>query len=397
MRRRTLLLCLTFSVAAAGFLPVYAAEEGRPFREGRFEAAELRYIDETPVLIVAGTPEEMGRQKAALTSEAVRKMEEYPRRLLEKTQPQAEAKEKFLAAARALVENIPPDHRAEMRAFSEQAKMQDRWELGVLGNVMVDMWRGKFGCSSLMVEAESSKTNGPLFGRNLDFFSLGILDGVTLVTVQRPTGKHAFASVGFPGLFGCLSGMNDAGLAMAVHEVYLSKDSAPIFNPKGVPYTFCFRRILEECATVEEAEKLLRSVERTTLLNLAVCDRRRAAVFEITPRTVALRPSEDGMCVCTNHFNTPDLKVGFALMPSFRRYATLSKNFRALPLGVEDIHRALDAVNQGKLTVQTMVFETAPLTLHLAAGSSPSSALPLRKIELAPLFQSQTEAKKTTQ
>ena len=106
---------------------------------------------------------------------------------------------------------------------------------------------------------EHSATKGPLFGRNLDFYTLGMLDKYSLVTVHRPKGKHAFVSIGFPGLFGCVSGMNDAGLALAVHEVFLARDGASMFNPKGVPYTFCFRRILEECETVEEAEKLLRA------------------------------------------------------------------------------------------------------------------------------------------
>ena len=67
--------------------------------------------------------------------------------------------------------------------------------------------------------------------------------------------------------------MNDAGLAMAVHEVRITADGAPMLNPKAMPYTFCLRRILEECTTIEEAEKLLRSSERSTILSLAICDR----------------------------------------------------------------------------------------------------------------------------
>jgi isopenicillin-N N-acyltransferase-like protein len=250
---------------------------------------------------------------------------------------------------------------------------------------MLDIYRSSLGCSSLMVEAENSTTGGPLFGRNLDFFTLGIIDDSTLVTVQRPTGKHAFASVGFPGLFGCLSGINDAGLALAVHEVFLSRDGAAMYNPKGVPYTFLFRRILEECATGEEAGKLLRTAERTTLFNLAVCDRRHAVVFEVTPLTVAVRRPENGICACTNHFRTPEL-ARFGLD---RRYPLLARSRYELPLSVEDVHRKLHAVNKGRLTVQTMVFEPAPRILHLAAGSRPASALPLKKVELAPLFQAQ--------
>ncbi len=143
-------------------------------------------------------------------------------------------------------------------------------DLGILANTLTDMYRGSVSCSSLIVSPKRSATGGPLFGRNLDFYTLGLLDKYSLVTIHRPKGKHAFAAVGFPGLFGCLSGMNDAGLALAVHEVILSHDSAPMFNPKGMPYTFCFRQMLEQCATIEQAEQLLRTTPRTTLLSLAV-------------------------------------------------------------------------------------------------------------------------------
>jgi hypothetical protein len=40
----------------------------------------------------------------------------------------------------------------------------------------------------------------------------------------------------------------------------------------------------------------------------------------------------------------------------------------------------------GPLTVQTMIFEPAELKLHLAIGSCPSSALPMKIVELKPLL-----------
>ena len=43
------------------------AAEKLPFQEGRFEKGELKYVHHLPVLSVEGTPEEMGRQEAALT------------------------------------------------------------------------------------------------------------------------------------------------------------------------------------------------------------------------------------------------------------------------------------------------------------------------------------------
>jgi predicted choloylglycine hydrolase len=75
-----------------------------------------------------------------------------------------------------------------------------------------------------------------------------------LVTVYRQRGKHAFASIGFPGLIGCASGINERGLAVAWLDASSTRDGSPAFNPTGTPLVCCFRRILEECATVEEAE-----------------------------------------------------------------------------------------------------------------------------------------------
>jgi predicted choloylglycine hydrolase len=367
----------------AGFASAVPAAEKRPFEEGKFDKGELRYINDLPVLIVAGTPEEIGRQKAALTGKIIPKIEEYPKQLLRVKDSDPDREKKLFAMADALAPQIPADHRAEIRAFGEKVGMEGRWDLGILANVMVDIYRGGFACSSIIVDAEHSTTKGPLFGRNLDFYTLGLLDDYSLVTVHRPTNKHAFATIGYPGLFGCVSGMNDVGLSLAVHEVFLSRDKSSMYNPKGVPYTFCFRRILEECTTVEEAEKLLRSVERTTFLNLAVCDRKSSAVFEITPKTLAVRRTEDGLLICTNHFRTEEL----ATITWCPRYSILARSHNQLPMSVSDVAERLNMVNQKKLTVHSMVFEPQPLILNLSIAPAPASAHPMKKLELEPLFK----------
>jgi isopenicillin-N N-acyltransferase like protein len=371
-----------YLLLAIGLLIVSAAraEETRVFREARSDGAELKYINGLPVLLVSGTPEEIGRQKAVLTAETVKKIADYPRQLLEHSSRKDRAP-KFREMSQLLARQLPADYRAELRAFADHSGI-DR-DLGILANTLADIYRGSFSCSSLIVEPERSATGGPLFGRNLDFYTLGLLDKYSLVTVHRPQGKHAFVSIGFPGLFGCISGMNDAGLALAVHEVFLAHDGAAIFNPKGMPYAFCFRQILEQCTTVEEAEKLLRASERTTILSLAVCDRRRSVVLEMTPQSVASRRASESICACTNHFRSDEL----AVLPWCNRYRKLVQARNAQrPLDVADVAKKMDEVSMGRLTVQTMIFEPAALKLHLAIGSCPSSALPLKLLELGPLF-----------
>ena len=239
------------------------------------------------------------------------------------------------------------------------------------------------GCSTLIVEPARSTTGGPLFGRNLDFPTLGILEKYSLVTVCRPEGKHAFASIGFPGMLGCLSGMNDAGLAVATLEVYSAADGSAGFSLLGTPYAMCYRRILEECTTIDEAEKLLRSMRRTTQMNLAVCDRHRGAVLEMTPKSVVRRDADGGLCPCTNHFRTAELATASAC----HRYDALSQAARMPKLGLRDVSARMHAANQGAETFQTMIFEPATLKLHLAIGSCPSSALPLAELDLRQLLK----------
>jgi isopenicillin-N N-acyltransferase like protein len=354
-------------------------EPARTYREGHHHKGELKYINNLPVLVVEGTPEEIGKQKAALTGDATKELMAYPKSLL-KHFGREDQWPKILELGQSLVPQIPAEYQEELRAFAEHVGISR--EQGIVANTLIDTYRHGFGCSSLLVEADRSATGEPLFGRNLDFYTLGVLDKYGLVTVHRPKGKHAFASIGYPGLFGCLSGINDAGLALAVHEVYISRDFSPMFNPKGVPYAICFRRILEECTTVEEAEKLVRAAERTTKLNLALCDLNRAAVLEMTPKTVALRRGAEGVTACTNHFRTRELVI----LPICNRYNTLMQYADLAALDLTDVAKALDEVNQGKLTAQTMIFEPKDLVLHLAIGSTPSSALPLKRLDLKPLL-----------
>jgi predicted choloylglycine hydrolase len=227
----------------------------------------------------------------------------------------------------------------------------------------------------------------------MDHFGLGYLPDYTLVTVYRAKGKHAFAAIGWPGMVGVISGMNDTGLAIAALETTgAPKDEGPAFDPKGVPFALCYRRVLEECTTVAEAEKLLRSMKRATTNNLAVCDRKGSAVFEFTPTRLVARRSEKGMCFCTNHFCTAELKLEQPknIMTTLDRYATLSKALREeKKLGIAEVQRYLDAANQGEQTLQTMIFEPATLTLHLATaeGKKPASAQKLKKLDLSALLK----------
>ena len=392
LRSRPLAVALLASLPLSAAAPIRA---GEPFHypAGKLPSgAELKYVNDLPVLTVSGDPDQIGAAVGGLALKPSSRILSYTRDLLkadkvELTWPL------FVGAGKGMAKHFPADYHTEMDALAKAAGADP--DVVTVANTFFDL-KNTFECSALMVEAPRSATGGVLFGRNLDYPSMGYIHEHTLVTVYRPAGKHAFVSVGFLGLVGVLSGMNDAGLCIAVLEVYDAKDGEPRFDARGVPYALCHRRLLEECTTIAEAKKLLESMHRTSLLNLAVADRTGTAVFEVTPKQVVLRPSEKGVCTCTNHFCSEAVRPAEVtdVVDSVNRLATLDKVRAGTDkLGVEDLHKQLHAVNQGDQTLQTMVFDPENLRLYLAFGKIPASEGELHELDLAPLFKG--EAKKS--
>jgi predicted choloylglycine hydrolase len=356
------------------------------FPEDRLDKAELKYREGLPVLVVGGTPEEIGTAVGTLALKPAPRVLDYPRDLLKMVKAE-KTWNLFVKSGNGMLRRSPPDYQKELDAMVKAAGVER--DAVVAGNTFFDL-KKFIACSALMVEKERSTTGGPLLGRNLDYPSLDYIDQYSLVTVYRPAGKHAFAAVGFPGLVGCLSGMNDAGLCLAVLEVFAVHADETAFNAEGIPYALCYRKILEECTTIAEAKKLLEGLPRTTMTNLALADRNGVAVFEVSPKRVVQREPEKGTLACTNHYCTPPLKAEDAANVSltFDRLTRLEEVRQAMnKVSPDDVRKHLDAVNLGNLTLQTMVFEPATLRLHLGIGKVPSSQVPFKTLDLGPLFK----------
>jgi hypothetical protein len=371
------------AVAALLVLIASAVSAAEPslFQPGQCRSANLKFIDGIPVVTASGTPEEIGQDLGVLLKEPLTT-------LMDKKNDIAhgfglsQAPNLLVKMSRLVAPAFPDTQHREINALAQSAGLD--LDTLAFANIMYEISHFP-ACSSLAVQPTRSATGNTIFGRNLDFPTFGFLDKYSIVEVIRPQGKHAFVSITFPGVVGVFSGMNDAGLCLAQLEVNNSADHAPRVNLSGTPVAMCFRRLLEECTTVDEAEKLLREQNRMMMCNLAVCDRSQTAVFEITPKTVARRNDENGLCLCTNHFRTPQLALG----TTCRRYDALSKGNQLDKLGISDVAKLLNSANQQQFTIQTMVFEPASLLAHVSFGPAPSSAQPLKTIDLAALLRAE--------
>ncbi|MBL8865504.1 MAG: hypothetical protein KF873_08345 [Gemmataceae bacterium] len=383
MLRRFLVLALLLAVVPA------ALAQAPTFPEATHKGGKLAHVAGLPVLTVQGAPEEIGEQFGVLAIKNAPGIDALLAQFLKDTK-QEEAFEGIKVLSKQLKKNLPKDHLTEMDAAAKAAGREP--DLLYFANTVYDLSSG-MGCSTVIVEPGRSATGNTIFARNFDWMNSKGIDRHTLVVVWKPKGKKAFATITISPLSGCVSGMNEDGLAVTINEIHLkqSKDK-PSFNWKGTPTLALFRRVLEECSTVAEAEALLRKAERTSTSCMTACDAKGGAVFEITPKTIVARKAKNDVCCCTNHFCTDELGIGQKCdrLPKLEALQGTEEK-----LGIEDVFQSLHAVNAGKFTLQAMVFEPKARMLHLKLGDTVKSATVMKAttLDLGKLFKGEQSTK----
>jgi hypothetical protein len=349
------------------WLLALAPVQDRAFTEGADGKASLRYHDGLPVLRVQGSPEEIGAQYGKLAGPAIRRTwTEVGAAFLARIGGDA-AKAKLRADLQPLEPTLPASLVAEMKAAAKASGLP--YEDYYLFNLMFDAAHGAgrtFGCST-MAATGSAAADGPVMGRNFDlpppFWGLKPLG---LVVVRRPTGKHAFAAVTHPAFIGTHAGLNEKGLAVGA----TAGQPGNGYDRSGAPCMMLFRRVLEDCATAAEAEKLLRASKIDVATTLMVLDAKGGNfVAELSTRGNAFRRPADGVLYATNHFISPEL----AEKRSCDRLDLLRRDFDGRRgVGEPEIRRLLQGTGPGT-NLQSMVFLPAKRSLAVSTGTVPAA------------------------
>lgn len=145
-------------------------------------------------------------------------------------------------------------------------------------------------------------TRGHAFlARAFDFEAGEPFDKDKVVFLVREPGRIPFASVGWPGFVGVVSGINREGVALVVHG-----GRAGVPRPEGVPVVFSLREALSQAHTTDEAVKILSSHEVMVSHITIVTDANgRTAVVERAPGHPAHVRWSSAPLATTNHFEGP--------------------------------------------------------------------------------------------
>ena len=252
-------------------------------------------------LYTAGPPEESGAAAGALTAGLMHYQEQVFVDRIREFVP-SEGYLKFLGGMirifnRNLGRHVPEEYRREIYArslycshdfdaigtpYERQLNYHAAHDIGhAMSQYML------VGCSSFAAWGGASDDGKPVVGRNFDFYMGDDFARNKIVTFCRPQAGHPFASIGWAGMIGVLSGMNSEGLTVTINAA-----KGPVPLASATPISLLAREILQHAATIAEALEIARRRDTFVSESLLVASARdgRAAIIEKTPRRTRCIP-----------------------------------------------------------------------------------------------------------
>ena len=218
------------------------------------ENGKLMWIEGQRVVLLSGTPEQIGTAHGKLLKEETMRCIDSVLYAFGTAQTIATGRwfrEELDAAYKRLSPHIPERHKTETRSLARALDLDTT--LFETINVFPEL----FHCSGFAVMGSASVDGKLYHGRVLDYMTeIGLQDAATTFIVA-PEGMNAFANIGYAGFIGSVSGMNQAQISLG--EMGGQGEG----QWDGVPMATLMRRALEECSTLEQVKELWRTSPRT--------------------------------------------------------------------------------------------------------------------------------------
>lgn len=218
------------------------------------ENGELRWIDHQRVVILKGSPEEIGAAHGKLLkNECLRCIDSvyYTFGLAQTIQSGKWFPHELRAAYQKLAPFIPERHKIETRALAASLGLES--DLVETVNVFPEL----FHCSGFAVFNSATKDGTLYHGRVLDYMTaIGLQDAATTFIISAD-GQIPFANVGYAGFIGSVSGMNSKQISLG------EMGGRGEGQWDGVPMATLMRRALEECDSLDEVMSLWKDNPRT--------------------------------------------------------------------------------------------------------------------------------------
>lgn len=298
-----------------------------------------------PVLYLTGTPFEMGFASGLLMQDRLHALENETLAMVHHYVPRDWAvsllKDYIIYRNRHLPEFVAPRFQLELLGMTRGCP-DIHPELGGYFNRVLNYHAAQDisymlidnplvtgnGCTSFGAWGGATTDGHLLSGRNFDWEADPIFDRDRVLILCEPADGIPFVSLAWAGMVGVVSGMNRAGVSVALN-------GAPSELPHeiGTPAAIVAREILERAHNLAEATKILQDahVFVSTLWLIGSRADGKFIVIEKTPEATQVREPVTNQILCANHFMTGGMKdmprntVFMSDSTSVSRYARASE------------------------------------------------------------------------
>ena len=249
-----------------------------------------------PIIEVAGSHRDMGRQLGEATRELLRELVEVvtDRINVGRAGHQQISNDQALGVARTSMSyaaEYAPELMTEVEGVAEGAGL-------IVERVMLVNVRNQIpaaidgACTGLVIEPKCAVLGSGMAGQNWD--NDPAMDPFSIVLIRRPSGAPAHMNFTQPGVIGYM-GLNEAGLGVVMNTL-----PAPAHGV-GVPWYFLVRRMYLH-SSLKAVTDEVRRAQRAISANVALLTADGAADLEVTVDDVhVLRANGRGVLVHTNH------------------------------------------------------------------------------------------------
>lgn len=322
-------------------------------------AGRLENFDDTQVLFLRGTPEEMGEQHGALLAPQIR---DVVRRILYGVGVGSSfAKGEWffgtIERCQARIGRfIDPRHLREMDAIARAAGL-DAEEVR-LANFFPEL----FHCSGFALHGAATRDGHLYHGRILDYMVGAGLEPNAVVIVSQPDAGHAWVNISYAGFTGSVTAMNEAKISIG------EMGGRGEGHWDGKPMAQLVREVMEKAGTLDEAVQIMRSSPRTCEYYYVIADGK-------TKQSVAIKATPDVFEVVHPGEAHPQLATPVkdtVLLSAGDRYVELVKRVQA-GYGQFDAGRARALMTRPvcmNSNIHSVLFQTDTLDFWVANADS---------------------------
>ena len=333
-------------------------------REGN---GRLEEVDGTKVLILKGTPEEMGHQHGILMKDEIH-------RLVEQILFGVGVGTSFEKGTWVFGEIEGAQKRLnpfmDVRYYQEMDALAIAAELPKEEVRLANFFPEMFHCSGFAVFGKATKDGKLYHGRVLDYMRGMGLEQSAAVMVFQPDKGNAWVNVGYAGFIGSVTAMNEKHIAMG------EMGGRGEGNWDGKPMAELVREVMEKANTLDEAVEIMRKGPRTCEYYYVISDSKNNSAVGIaaTPdKFQVIKPGE-------SHELLPNPSKDTVLMSAGDRYEELARRVKA-NYGKFDAASARDLMTRPVCMTSNLhsaLFEPETLDFWVANADSKSPAAQCR-------------------